>query len=297
MRALFRTAVALAALLFTSAADAGTVTYYYNDLAGSPVVATDASGTVIWRESYQPYGARTRNEVAAGENKVWFTSRRQDAETGLVYMGARYYDPVVGRFVSTDPVGFDEGNIHSFNRYAYANNTPYRYKDPDGWAADLVVDAGFVVYDTGRFLGAGAAWLIGRVMGNSNLVEAGISGMKETGVDLAVSVGSAIVPGVSAPLVRGSLKISDGAVEAGNAVAQSKRFSKDKEALVEMARQDKHRGISEADMQAYKELNKQLPDPFPTSKVRGPEVHSGGSAHSQQPHGHVGPVDHIPITR
>jgi len=47
-------------------------------------------------------------------------------------MGARYYDPVVGRFISTDPVGFDEQNVHSFNRYAYANNNPYRYVDPDG---------------------------------------------------------------------------------------------------------------------------------------------------------------------
>ena len=50
-------------------------------------------------------------------------------------MQARYYDPVIGRFYSNDPVGFRD--IHSFNRYAYANNNPYRYIDPDGkesWA-------------------------------------------------------------------------------------------------------------------------------------------------------------------
>src|SRR5688572_12014918 len=108
--------------LAASLATAGTVTYYHNDLAGSPVVATNASRQVIWRESYRPYGERTVNSAAALENKVWFTSRRQDPDTGLVYMGARYYDPVVGRFVSTDPVLFDEKNVHSFNRYAYANN-------------------------------------------------------------------------------------------------------------------------------------------------------------------------------
>ncbi len=45
-------------------------------------------------------------------------------------MQARYYDPVIGRFYSNDPVGFRD--IHSFNRYAYANNNPYRYTDPDG---------------------------------------------------------------------------------------------------------------------------------------------------------------------
>src|SRR5213075_1508992 len=96
---------------------AGSVTYYHNDLAGSPAVATDASGQVIWRESYRPYGERLTNSAASAGNDVWFTSRRQDAETGLVYMGARYYDPVVGRFMSKDPVGFVEGSVHSHNRY------------------------------------------------------------------------------------------------------------------------------------------------------------------------------------
>jgi uncharacterized protein RhaS with RHS repeats len=45
-------------------------------------------------------------------------------------MQARYYDPVIGRFMSNDPIGFRD--VHSFNRYAYANNNPYKYVDPDG---------------------------------------------------------------------------------------------------------------------------------------------------------------------
>jgi RHS repeat-associated protein len=109
------------------------------------VAATNASGQVIWRESYRPYGERLTNAPASADNEVWFTSRRQDVETGLVYMGARYYEPIVGRFISKDPVGFNESNLHSFNRYAYANNNPYRYIDPDGRivlpAAVLVVAA------------------------------------------------------------------------------------------------------------------------------------------------------------
>ncbi|MGC0120131.1 RHS repeat-associated core domain-containing protein [Pseudoalteromonas piscicida] len=51
-------------------------------------------------------------------------------------MQARYYDPVIGRFYSNDPVGFRD--IHSFNRYAYANNNPYKYTDPDGRLPILV---------------------------------------------------------------------------------------------------------------------------------------------------------------
>jgi uncharacterized protein RhaS with RHS repeats len=45
-------------------------------------------------------------------------------------MQARYYDPMIGRFYSNDPI--DYRGVHSFNRYAYANNNPYRYTDPTG---------------------------------------------------------------------------------------------------------------------------------------------------------------------
>jgi RHS repeat-associated protein len=108
------------------------ITYFHNDLAGSPVAASDSTGTIIWRESYRPYGEKLKNEVAGQSNSQWYTGHRQDAESGLVYMGARHYDPLIGRFLSIDPVGFSEGNPHSFNRYAYANNNPIKFVDPDG---------------------------------------------------------------------------------------------------------------------------------------------------------------------
>jgi RHS repeat-associated protein len=132
IRWIVRGLMAISALAAGVAQAASTVTYYVNDLAGSPIVAMDAGGQVIWRESYRPYGERLTNSAAASGNKIWFTSRRQDAETGLVYMGARYYDPVVGRFMSTDPMQFDGSDPHTFNRYAYAANNPYKYIDPDG---------------------------------------------------------------------------------------------------------------------------------------------------------------------
>jgi uncharacterized protein RhaS with RHS repeats len=47
-------------------------------------------------------------------------------------MQQRYYDPAAGRFLSIDPVTTDANTGGSFNRYAYANNSPYRYIDPDG---------------------------------------------------------------------------------------------------------------------------------------------------------------------
>jgi hypothetical protein len=74
-----------------------------------------------------------------------------------------------------------------------------------------------------------------------------------------------------------------------------KVFSKAKQALLDMAKADKRAGATRADMKAYQELNNELPDPFPSNKVRVDEGHLRGAPHSQVPHGHVGSVDHIPI--
>jgi RHS repeat-associated protein len=67
---------------------------------------------------------------SVNNTNVGYTGHQWDDASGLNYMQARYYDPVIGRFMSNDPVGFT--NIHNFNRYAYANNNPYKFTDPDG---------------------------------------------------------------------------------------------------------------------------------------------------------------------
>lgn len=65
-----------------------------------------------------------------------------------------------------------------------------------------------------------------------------------------------------------------------------------------MAKKDKKDGgISAEDMEAYKNLNSELGDRgFPPNRVRGPEVHPN-RPHGQEPHGHVGPVNHIPFNK
>jgi hypothetical protein len=63
-----------------------------------------------------------------------------------------------------------------------------------------------------------------------------------------------------------------------------------------MAKKDKKIGVTAGDMEAYKDLNKGLPDPFPSNKVRGPEVHPT-RPHGKEPHGHVGPIKHIPVNK
>ncbi|MDT7526245.1 RHS repeat-associated core domain-containing protein [Pseudidiomarina sp. GXY010] len=93
---------------------------------GSPVARITSAGRVESRRQYQPFG----DTYEAPSDDIGYTGHKYDNDLGLSYMQARYYDPVVGRFYSNDPVGFKD--IHSFNRYAYANNNPYKYVDPDG---------------------------------------------------------------------------------------------------------------------------------------------------------------------
>ncbi|WP_255546907.1 RHS repeat domain-containing protein [Moritella sp. 36] len=109
------------------------VTYQHTDMLGSPVLETDDQGQVVSRSVYDPFGKRLGGE----KEGIGYTGHLQDEDLGLTYMQARYYDPVIGRFYSNDPVGamghIASGNsVHGFNRFTYANNNPYKYVDPDG---------------------------------------------------------------------------------------------------------------------------------------------------------------------
>jgi len=105
------------------------VTYYYTNEQGTPLATTDENGVVLTRVDYRAYGVQV---LGTPEQGPGYTGHVNDADAGLVYMQARYYDPDVGRFVSADPVGPKPGDIFSFNRQAYTNNNPINRIDPDG---------------------------------------------------------------------------------------------------------------------------------------------------------------------
>lgn len=117
--------------------DGSIVTYLHNDIVGSAVSGTNSAGTVTWRQKHTPFGEEL-NAVAANKDEIGFTGHIKDSDTGLNYMQARYYDPVIGRFYSNDPVGFTPSNPMMFNRYAYFYNNPYNYTDPDGRIGKLI---------------------------------------------------------------------------------------------------------------------------------------------------------------
>jgi len=111
-------------------AQTDTVTYVYTDPQGTPLVKADASGNVVTRYDYTPYGNSVAS-LGSPPNGPGYIGHVNDPETGLVYMQARYYQPT-GRFLSPDPAGPSPGNVYGFNRYAYANNNPIANSDLDG---------------------------------------------------------------------------------------------------------------------------------------------------------------------
>lgn len=85
-------------------------------------------------------------------------------------MQARYYNPVIGRFYSNDPVDYlghmQRGNpVHGFGRYTYANNNPYKYVDPDGEFGVLgaLVSLGIEVAVQAVQVSKGGKWNVGKM--------------------------------------------------------------------------------------------------------------------------------------
>lgn len=129
MSRLLNLLLGLTVLLGSAVAHAGTVTYVYTDPQGTPLAEANASGMITATFDYKPYGSQVLGSPKAGPG---YTGHVNDPDTGFVYMQARYYDPLLGRFLSLDPVDPKPADVYSFNRYDYANNNPVINIDTDG---------------------------------------------------------------------------------------------------------------------------------------------------------------------
>ncbi|NVJ21002.1 VCBS repeat-containing protein [Myxococcus sp. AM011] len=114
--------------------------YFLNDPQGSPDTVTDASGTVLERIKYEPFGARRQSSNLAQAftsghfgARRGFTGHEHDDELSLINMRGRVYDPRLMKFLSVDPVIAEPGSAQAHNAYAYVLNNPTRYTDPSGF--------------------------------------------------------------------------------------------------------------------------------------------------------------------
>jgi len=98
------------------------LSYLHGDHLGSTSLTTDDAGGHVSSVRYTPYG-RERSVSGTSPTDFGFTSQRNEASFGLMDYNARYYSPILGRFISPDTIVPKPGSIQSFNRYIYVLTT------------------------------------------------------------------------------------------------------------------------------------------------------------------------------
>lgn len=107
------------------------LTWVATDLHGTADVAINAATLAVTVRRHLPFGAPRGATPSSWPDERGFVGGPRDPSTGLTHLGAREYDPALGRFLSADPVT-DVEDPQQLQGYAYAENNPTSFSDPDG---------------------------------------------------------------------------------------------------------------------------------------------------------------------
>ncbi|MEO3430531.1 RHS repeat-associated core domain-containing protein [Pelagibius sp. CAU 1746] len=110
------------------------VAYLHTDHLGTPQAMTDANAQVLWWRDQTPFG-QTVTTGGFSQNPLRFPGQFADAESGLAYNYFRDYDPALGRYIQSDPIGLRGG----LNTYGYVGGNPVRYVDSSGQFTELAL--------------------------------------------------------------------------------------------------------------------------------------------------------------
>ena len=140
---------------------AGNVYYYYEDhLSSSRVIAQPGQSSPCYDADFYPFGGE-RTFVNSCPQNYKFGGKERDTETGNDFLEARYYESILGRFMSPDPAGkaaVSLGDPQTWNTYSYVRNTPTLLTDPTGLASDPEPSGGSNTAEVDTY-GAGSAAL------------------------------------------------------------------------------------------------------------------------------------------
>ena len=131
----------------SATADPAEIEYRHFDHLGSSGSVTSAAGAELVSLAHDPHGERRKPDWTRRLNESeietletdhgdrtsrGFTGHEQLDRTGLVHMNGRLYDPLLGRFLSPDPIVANPADGQQWNLYSYAMNSPLSYIDPSG---------------------------------------------------------------------------------------------------------------------------------------------------------------------
>jgi RHS repeat-associated protein len=304
--------------------------HYHLDHLGTPRLITTISGTQAAYHAYYPFG-----EEATAFNQdtepMKFTGHERDlaspngAGDDLDYMHARFFNPWVSRFTTTDSIGGNLRKPQSWSLYAYVTDNPLQFTDPTGqsevWVhqyspTGMTLDewgAGYEIQVVGVLWKGTTAnpntglWGLGSLISGNRFFKA-VSGFSldhslkmsrefyQNRFDQMAGQGNNLAAlidyvGLEFVLPQDSLDLAlQGVIMVLGPELKLLRFTEDEQALVALAKEAKKLGgVTAEEAKILGGWAKEYGMPF-----RGPEVHPG-RPFGQFPHIHVGPVNHIPV--
>ena len=186
----------------------GTLYYYITNLQGDVIRIIDTAGATICTYTYDAWGRllnSSTNQIFKA-NPIRYRGYYYDTESGLYYLGSRYYDPQVKRFINADGAAFATINPYSNgltdkNYFAYCDNNPVSRSDDGGefWnlAAGAVIGAAIsAVSQVVGNVASGEHWSNGVLVATASGAASGA--LAATGVGrLGQTIGNAVISGAA----------------------------------------------------------------------------------------------------